>query len=664
MSSKKIFFIIFSFAIAVNLMAVSQIKIICDKDSENIYLNGKFKAECDKDEVVRLMVKEGKYTVIVKKRDKEARYSYEKSFRIGDGVQKVIEPKVKAVYNEYHYYHSALKQESLEACKKYLKNYPNGKYKKEINEIKTYILAKKDFRYFQIYKRKYPGGKFLQKIKEHYLKYPLIATLRGHRKSVRILALTKDSKRLFSGGNDENIIEWDLNNFKILKKMGYSHKRGGELSVSALALSPDEKYLYSNGRSAFRKWDIKTGHDSIIADYSPEHIKILDTNHALTLRGDRFDIWDLKNKKILFTYKGNDGYDASMNAGVLSKDKRYFYFAKYSKKLKRTIIVKYDLKNKKIIKRIYAPQLKYSILSLAITPDNRYLISGTRNDSWVDEDGYLRKTVIVWDLKNFQPYKKFKQKGSIYSLAVSPDGRTLAIGTSRGEVFIADIKSGLLLKKIDTFSWVNDLVFTKDGKELIGALGNGNIDVWYVGFYNKTNLLSLLLKECKNGAIFACNNYLKNGGKKIQVAKNALLKKFKSILKSYGSDITYKDPKIYINEHENRWRFYYSDTQNALYKVETIISNDKKVYVVIDVDFKKTGFTFNAPIYLIQNGKKKNYTKRFPKSHKIKVGTKHIKLIFVYDNFPLQKGYYKIIEKDESCKGCMNFSNGNIVEIF
>jgi len=56
---KKIiyFFIIFLTFYSTNLFAVSQIKVICDRDGEEVYLNGEFKSECDRGEPVALTCK-------------------------------------------------------------------------------------------------------------------------------------------------------------------------------------------------------------------------------------------------------------------------------------------------------------------------------------------------------------------------------------------------------------------------------------------------------------------------------------------------------------------------------------------------------------------------------------------------------------------------------
>ena len=642
--------------------AFSQIKIICDSNGEKIYLNDEFKAECNKDDVVRLMTTDGQYTIKVKKEDKEAKYNYTESFVIGDRVQKLVEPHIKPTYNEYHYYKNSIRNNNLSSCNVYLKKYPNGKYVDEVNEIKSYLLAKKDFKFYKIYKQKYPNGKFLHKIKEYYKSNPLIATLRGHSKEVNAIALTKDENKLFSASDDEKIIEWDLRTNRKIKIFTYPHKPGGVISITSIALSPNEKYIYSDGRSVLRKWNIKTGKYTIIGKYSPEHIKVLDKNHILTLRGDRFDIWNVNTKKIIFTYLGNDGYDASMNACTLSKDKKYLYFSKYSEKLKREVIIKYNLRNKKIEKQFYAPELKYSIMSLAITPDNKYLISGTRNDNWVDEDNYLRKTVIIWDTESTSPVKTFKQKGNIYAIAIDQKGEKCAIGTSKGKIFIRDIKTGILIKKINAYSSINDLKFTNNGKKLIGALANGNIKIWYLGFYGKSNILNSLLKSCKKGDISSCKNYILRGGKNKRIAKNIILKRFKSILKSYGVRINYKNPKVAIFKSK-KWK-YFIKRNGIIANVDTIVYNNSKTYISINFYFKNAGYTFNTPIYFIKGNKKKNYSKKILNEYKIKIGYQHKKVIFIYDNFPIQRGKYQLIEGEKPIKSSINFQNINIIKLF
>ncbi len=636
-----------------NAYGASQIKIICDKDGEEVYLNKKFKTECDKDEVVRLMVKEGRHTIEVKKTDKEAKYSFKTKFRIGDGVQKVIEPKVQPLYNEYHYYKQALQDESLQSCSKYLQKYPHGKYRKQIMQLQAYLEAKKDFSKYAKFKRTYPKSEFLQKLKKHYIDNPLIATLRGHTKGVETLSLTKDGSKLFSGGDDEKIIEWDLKSNEIVKTFSYSHDKGGTLSVTTTALSDDENYLYSDGRSAFRKWNVKTGKGEIIADFWPEKILILDKSEAITCRGDRVDIWNLNERKIVFTYYGNDGYSANLYGCTLTKNKNYLYFGQYDDKLQKNVLVRFDVQTRKIDKKYINDKLRSTIKSIALSPDERNIFSATREGE-----------ILVWDAKNGSVVKVLKQEGNIVSAAASAKRGLIATGSTKGSVTLWDAPTGIAIKTIYTYVGVNALRFNQDGTKLFCALDNGDIQVWYVGFYDKASVFSSLLDECESGNVTACNDYIVNGGTKKKIAKTALLKQLKNIIQANGGEITYTNPKLFLYKHKNTDKLTASNAK-TLYSVETIVQNAGKTYILVDMDFHNTGFTFNAPIYLQQGSNKKNYTQKIPSDYKIKIGTQDVKVVFVYDDFPLEKGSYTIIEGDDpSCSNCLRMKNGEIVKIY
>jgi len=637
------------------LAALSQLKIICDKDNERIYINNKFKAECDQDEVIRLIVKAGTHRVTIKKRDKGAKYLFTKVIRIGDGIQKVIESYAQPVYNEYHYYENALKQKNLDACNTYLKKYPKGKYRKKIEEIKAYLSAKRDFSLYNRYLRKYPKGQFVEELKAYYFNHPLIATLSKHSKPVLALAISEDNRRLFSGGTDNRIIEWNLQNKKPI------HIISSHSWIKDLALSPDEKTLAFGGELGIV--DLHTYHPRLISKSGAEQIGFIDDKKLAGAVHNHLSIWNVETGKKVDSYIEYKQYDASLDHLTVSPDKRYLFYDLYDRKNERTVIRQYDIKNRKVIKTFSTKALKYDVRSLAMTPDGRYLISGSKNDAWYDEDGYVRKTLIVWDIKNARPYRMFAQKGNIDAIAVDPRGKIFAYGTSRGEIFIRQIDSGELLTTIHTYSDVNDLLFTKEGKELIGALDDGSIKIWYSALFDKKNRLNLLLQQCKEGDFVACNDYILNGGRKTKAAKNAILHHFKVLLNSKGNHIRLTLAKVYLQDSRATYHWSYSKKNYAIYTVQSIISDKNGVYLLIDVDYHNTGFTFSNPIYLSQNGRSKALSKRIPDDYEIKPGTRRMKLIFVYKNMNLKKGNYAIKEGSGTCEGCMNFTGGHIAQI-
>ena len=657
-----IFTFIFS---SINLYAISVVKIICDKDGEKIYLDGKLKTTCDKDDVIRLMVYKGNHTIDIRKKTKEARYHFSKHFFIGDGVQKLIEPNIQPIYNEYHYYKAVVENDDIDACNTYLQNYPHGKYVRTMREFQAYLKAKESFAQYQKYLSRYPNGHFLQKLQNYYKKNPLIATLQGHTKAVRALALTRQPQRLFSGADDETIIEWNLHTHTPSKKFTYAHNISGGLGVSALAISADEKSLYSNGR-AFRVWDITSGTNSIIdKNFEPEEIYPYGSK-LITLRPSRLDIWDLATKKPIFTYKGNEGYNAYMHGGAFSADKKYFYFGQYFEKFDKCGIIQLDVQNQKIVRRFFSPFLLDEVLCMALSPDGKYLITGTNNGANAASHAEHDTTLLMWDIQSGYVARILHQKGSVTALAVDPKHHIFASGSTTGEIKLWDSDTGAAIASFQTHTAINDLLFTKDGQKLIGALEDGNVGIWYMGFFSKQDGMQNLLQECKNGDLRACNDYLIYGKENRFQAKKALLAQLQKIVQSFGSSITYHNPTIYLFDRINADLAFPLKNNRANYfaqhEVAAIISNENKTYVFIHMQRKQGGFNFNKPIYLIQNGKKQNYTQRLPASSNISKGNNDTYFILIYDNFPLQNGSYAIKEGDEKCPTCLNLHNGFIIK--
>lgn len=193
--------LIFSIFLISSLQASSLLKVVCDRDDENIYLDGKFKTECSYNEVVKLLVSPGKHTIkIIKNNPDKSYYVFKDSIRLGDGIEKVIEVNSKIVYTKDYYYKRAYK--SLKDAKIFISKYPNSNeaikvknywenrywkncntlngckdylseipWKKHTQQAKSklekyyYQKAKNDISYAWKYLKKYPNGKYVRNIK-------------------------------------------------------------------------------------------------------------------------------------------------------------------------------------------------------------------------------------------------------------------------------------------------------------------------------------------------------------------------------------------------------------------------------------------------------------------------------------------------------------------
>ncbi len=271
--------------------------------------------------------------------------------------------------------------------------------------------------------------------------------------AVRLVNFSPDGKRIVSGSDDGTVHLWDIKG----NLMGQPFQ--ADKSLISISFSPDGKTIFTgnvNGRVGV--WDIESnsigqsfrGHDGSVFSvaFSPEGKRIVSGSDDGTVR-----LWDSEGKPIGQPFRGHDG----------------------------------------------------SVFSVAFSPDGRTIISGGEDGTvrlWNIEgnpigqpfrghDGSVKSvafdgkrivtggddgTARLWDIEGNSIGQPFQAENElVFSVALSPDGERILIGSSRGG-YLKDIKGNTII--VFTNDSVFSVAFSPDGKKFVSGTYDGIVHLW------------------------------------------------------------------------------------------------------------------------------------------------------------------------------------------
>ena len=289
--------------------------------------------------------------------------------------------------------------------------------------------------------------------------------------SAGFFTFSPDWSKLATVSGFQAIKLWDTTNGEELRTLAGNNKP----DILGITFSSDGRWLASwSGNNTIKVWDVATGNEQItlsVGNYL-SNVTFLQDGKTLAYIADSglITVLDIASGQVVRTL-GNAALDGNI---LLSPDgKMLLYYEDYGDEIKL-----FDIASGKELHKLNWPT--YIASSLAVSPDGRMVALGLRFGN-----------IKLLDAANGQELRTLAAEGS--SLAFSPDGALLASGSSDQTTRLWDVSSGEELYSMEGAGWgwfgeAPSVDFSPDGKLLAFAGQKGQVKVWDV-----TNHVELLI---------------------------------------------------------------------------------------------------------------------------------------------------------------------------
>jgi WD40 repeat protein len=358
-----------------------------------------------------------------------------------------------------------------------------------------------------------------------------LRTLRGHSAPGRLVAFSPDGKTLASGSGDETIKLWDVASGNELLTL-----RGHSYPVNSVAFSSDGKSIASSSWGTIKLWEAASGaqlravtggsRPLTSVTFSPDgktlagagshnEIEVWDvssgtrlrllTGHAQSVTSIAFNpdgktlasgsdneikLWDLASGGELQTFKGNffgNSLTFSPDGKILARGNQSGTVKLWNvasgtelRVLNTGTIKLWDVPNQLSVLRGHDCE----VTSVAFSPDGKILASASGDDpiSYSDRFYGVPNEIMLWEVASGRELHTLTEHADeVTSVAFSPDGKTLASGSSDQTIKLWDVKSGSELHALKGHSHeVTSVAFSPDGMTLASGSVDGQIRLWQV----------------------------------------------------------------------------------------------------------------------------------------------------------------------------------------
>ncbi len=240
---------------------------------------------------------------------------------------------------------------------------------------------------------------------------------------------------------------------------------GQNSELTALAWSPNGVQIASGGLDgSVRLWDVSTGAVAWSAQFTGRANSLEFSPNGVYVAGCADD-------SSIVIWNASTGAQQARLAGHKNKVNSISWLGNTilaSGSNDKTVLV-WDVVTQKVIDTIKSAT--EAVYSVAYSPDSKTLAIGSA-------DNKLRLRDLASSTE-----KVISSTGQVKSIAWSPDSKSIAISTSDMQIYVYDAASNAEIKKINAALWVNSISWSPDGSRIISGNNDGSMFVWEVGLW-------------------------------------------------------------------------------------------------------------------------------------------------------------------------------------